>query len=133
MKRYALLASLVLSAVAVGPSITFAQQKTEDETIRKNLEGKRFIEKIGEHTRDSCDRANDLVITSTTDGDVVLRPGDTKYFRIRDQDAYTRSGGWYWKCGNALEKARIKGATLIKAVRSERGVTDWYSVTILKN
>jgi hypothetical protein len=113
--------------MSFGPSIVFA---TEDDEIKKGLANGKVIVKIGERTRDACDRANNITITSTTDGDVILKPGEEKYFQIKKTDDYTMSGGWYWKCGNSLERSRIKGATHIKAVRSERGVTDWYVVTI---
>ena len=88
------------------------------------------------HTRDACDRENDITITSTTDGDVTLLPGQTKYFQIKKFDGYTKSGGWYWKCGNTPEQSRLGGASgkvvdkpvVIKAIRKLNGVVDWYSV-----
>jgi hypothetical protein len=84
------------------------------------------------HTRDACDLENLVTITSTTDGNVELLPGETKYFRIRKFDSYTKSGGWYWKCGNSDEQSRIEnasqGLTAIKAMRTQRGVIDWYWV-----
>ena len=87
---------------------------------------------IEAHTRDSCDADDLITINSTTDGDVELLPGRTRYFRIRRFDSYTKSGGWYWKCGNTPEKSRIKLASInnkvIKAVRAEGGVVDWYRV-----
>jgi hypothetical protein len=85
------------------------------------------------HTRDSCDKENLVTITSTTDGDVELHPGRTRYFRIRKFDSYTKSGGWYWKCGNTDEQSRItwgsQRGVYIKAVRTGGGVIDWYSVS----
>ena len=92
--------------------------------------------KIMSHTRDSCDKENLITVTSTTDGDVLLNPGQTKYFQIRRFDSYTKSGGWYWKCGNTPEQSRIKGASedflgrsiVIKAIRKSNGVIDWYTV-----
>lgn len=84
------------------------------------------------HTRDSCDKEDLITITSTTDGDVELLPGQVRYFRIKKFDSYTKSGGWYWKCGNTEEQSRIEGAsqgkTVVKAMRTARGVVDWYWV-----
>jgi hypothetical protein len=89
--------------------------------------------RILNHTRDSCDKENLVTITSTTDGDVELLPGLTRYFRIKKFDGYTKSGGWYWKCGNTEEQSRItwgsQRGVYIKAVRTGRGVIDWYSVS----
>lgn len=89
--------------------------------------------RILNHTRDSCDKDDFITITSTTDGDVELLPGLTRYFRIKKFDSYTKSGGWYWKCGNTEEKSCIKWASergiFIKAVRTGSGVVDWYSVS----
>jgi hypothetical protein len=84
--------------------------------------------KVLDHTRDSCDRENTVTITSTTDGDVELLPGETRYFRIKKFDSYTKSGGWYWLCGNTEEQSRIQnasqGKTVVKAMRTSRGVID---------
>lgn len=84
------------------------------------------------HTRDSCDKEDLITITSTTDGNVELLPGQTRYFRIKKFDSYTKSGGWYWKCGNTEERSCItygsERGIVVKAVRSGRGVVDWYSV-----
>ncbi|MEK6282633.1 MAG: hypothetical protein AABN95_19915 [Acidobacteriota bacterium] len=99
---------------------------TVDEQFKEIGEG--HI-KVLSHTRDSCDKENHITITSTTDGDVVLIPGDTKYFKIKKFDGYTKSGGWYWKCGNTPEQSRIKGGSgVVKAIRKSNGVVDWYTV-----
>ena len=86
--------------------------------------------RILSHTRDSCDKENTVTITSTTDGDVELLPSETRYFRIKKFDSYTKSGGWYWKCGNTDEQSRIpsasQGKSVVKAIRTSRGVIDWY-------
>lgn len=109
------------------PSTTVAQ--TIDEKFKSVGEDRIQIE---EHTRDSCDIACDVVITTTTDGDVFLKPGKTKYFQIDKVDEYTRSGGWRWKCCKSPEQSRIRGATYIKAVRkNDTGAIDWYWVTLL--
>src|SRR5262245_26117179 len=126
MNRFATLVFIVC-ALGIGSSFAFAN---EDDDIKRGVANGRLIVKIGERTRGAWDPANNITITSTTDGNVILKPGEEKYFRIKQDDDYTRSGGWYWKCGNSLEKSRIRGATHIKAVRSDRGVTDWYAVTI---
>jgi hypothetical protein len=118
----------VLALVVLLSANPVARAETIDERFKKLGENKL---EVGDHTRDACDRANVVTITSTTDGDIQLRPGETKYFEIdKKKDGYTQSGGWYWKCGNSEEKARIRGATYIKAVRKENGVIDWYSVTL---
>lgn len=84
-----------------------------------------------EHTRDACDKSCDVTFTSTTDGEVVVKPGETKYFKIRKSDDYTRSGGYYWKCCNSAERSRIKGATYIKVVRKEdTGAFDQYWIEL---
>jgi hypothetical protein len=88
---------------------------------------------ILEHTRDACDQEDDITITSTTDGDVSLLPGQTKYFDVKRFDSFTKSGGWYWKCGNTPEKSRLPikhNRTFVKAIRKKNGVVDWYTVGI---
>jgi hypothetical protein len=102
-----------------------AAAQTVDEEFKQL--GEDAIEII-DHTRDACDKDDLVRITSTTDGSVTLRPGQVRYFRIRDIDDYTRSGGWYWRCGGSEERARIKGANYIKSIRKANGVIDWYKV-----
>src|SRR5260370_32602325 len=90
---------------------TLAQAETVDEVFRrKDADGK--LEVSG-HTRDACDRANDITITSATDGPIRVKPGETKYFKIKQVDDYTKSGGWRWRCGNSEERARISGAVYV--------------------
>jgi hypothetical protein len=91
--------------------------------------------RVLEHTRDACDRGSDIMVTSTIDGSVIIRPGETRYFQIKELDSYTFGGGWYWQCEEAFylyqkeERSRIKGARYIKAVRNaDTGAIDWYSV-----
>jgi hypothetical protein len=126
--RFAVLGISAALALLSGPRCL---AETVDEKIKKQIAAGAIEVKTQDHTRDACDRGNNITITSTTDGDVVLKPGEEKYFKIdKDKDDYTRSGGWYWKCGNTPEKARIKGATYIKAIRKENGVVDWYWVLV---
>src|SRR5262245_53816045 len=130
MVRFAL-ACFLLASVFSGLTRSDAPQVTVDQKIKKQEADGVIVIKVQEHTRDACDRGNDITIISATDRDVVLKPGGTKYFKInKDRGEYERSGGWYWRCGRTLERARIKGATYIKAVRNEQGVTDWYWVQI---
>lgn len=84
--------------------------------------------KVLESTRDACSRTNVVTVTSAVGGACEIRPGETKYFVIHARDEYTRSGGWYWRCGTSEEQSRLRGAAAIKVVRDARGVTDWYSV-----
>jgi hypothetical protein len=103
-----------------------ARADTIDEQFKKFNE-KQI--KIKDQTSDACDRANVVTITSTTDGKIDLRPGQTKYFKIaRDKDEFCRSGGWYWSCGGSKEQSRIPKADYIKAVRKDNGVIEWYWV-----
>jgi hypothetical protein len=125
MRRQIKVLVLFFGAIAM-MGVGLAQEP--DAKILDRLRNGRLNPVLGAHTRDACDRAQDIVITSTTEGNLILRRGETKFFRIREQDDYTRSGGWYWKCGNSLERARIRDAKFIKAVRNDRGVTDWYEV-----
>src|SRR5262245_4781917 len=128
MGRFAVVSGLAW-VVALAPSVASAE--TVDEKIKKQLRAGAIDIKIGEHTRDACDRRNNITVVAATDKDVVIKPGETKYFKInKDKGDYERSGGWYWMCGGSRERARIKGAIYIKAVRKENGVTDWYSVAI---
>lgn len=126
---------LVLVPVAVCLLVLIprpAPAETVDQKI-KRMEAAGAINIITkEKTTDACDKSNDVVFTSTTDGDVVVKPGETKYFKIdKDKDEYTRSGGYYWKCGNSPERSRIKGATYIKVIRkADTGAFDQYWVEI---
>src|SRR5262249_14339925 len=104
----------------------FAQTPKVDDDFRQKDAAGRL--EVLDHTRDACDRANDITITSATDGPMKVRPNETRYFKIRQVDAYTKSGGWRWRCGNSEERARISGAVYVKVVRNARGVIDWYSV-----
>ncbi len=113
-----LFTKFLLSATLVAAvTSSSARAETVDEKIKK-AEASDLIKIVTQdHTRDACDRGNNITITSTTDGDVVLKPGETKYFMIdKDKGDYERSGGWKWNCGATPERARIKGATYIKAV-----------------
>lgn len=106
----AAIAVLVLGCGAAGA-------QTVDARIRRMEAAGDIRIVVKEETRDACDRNCDVTFTSTTDGDVVVRPGETKYFKIDKRDDYTRSGGYYWKCCGTGERSRIKGATYIKVVR----------------
>ncbi len=121
-------ASLVASVFAILLLFgTTGRAQTVNERFKKL--GMDHIQ-IEDHTRDACDRGNDITITTTTDGKVVLKPGETKFFEIKKDDQYTRSGGWVFYCGNSEERARIRGSTYIMAVRKNNGVVDWFWVTI---
>jgi hypothetical protein len=72
-------------------------------------------DKITDHCRDT---SHDVTITTTTDGEFVLKAGDVKYFEIKKSDDYTRGGGWCWMCGSTGWRSKIGGATYIKAERS---------------
>jgi len=92
---------------------------TVDEKIKKGeADGTIEITTKG-NTHDACDKGCDVTFTSTTDGDVVVKPGETKYFEINKTDDFTRDGGFQWKCCGSSERSRIKGATYIKVVRKE--------------
>lgn len=125
MMRVGLIMGVLACFFAIGPSSL--QAETVDEKFKK-LKPDQI--KVKDHTRDACDKADDITVTSTTDGNVVIKPGDTKYFKIKKDDDYTRSGGFYFKCGGTGERARLKGATYIKAVRLDSGPVDWYRVEI---
>jgi hypothetical protein len=106
---------LVISAV---PGVATAE--TVDSFIKRKVAAGEFNVVIKEHTRDACDKSCNVTFTSTTDGNVVVRPGETKYFRRnKDIDDYTRSGGYYWKCCNTDERSRIRDSTFIMVVRKE--------------
>ena len=129
MTRLFLLSVAVGGMMALNSSMAIAE--TVDQRIKNAVDAGTIKIVIQDHTRDACDRGNDITITSATDPNVVVRPGKTTYFKInKDKGDYERSGGWRWKCGDSEERARIKGATYIKVIRNERGVTDWYWVLI---
>ena len=93
---------------------------TVDEKFKKL--GNNEIEVL-DHTRDACDKSH-IVRIFCTDGNVVLKPKETRYFKTRRTD-----GSWNWTCvSTVLERARISGAVYIKAVRKANGVIDWYKV-----
>jgi hypothetical protein len=105
---------------------------TVDERIRQGEADGTIRVLIKEHTRDACDKSHIVTFTSTTDGAVALKPGETKYFkRNKDVDDYTHSGGYYWKCGSERERSRIPNSTYIKVVRKEdTGAFDQYWVEL---
>lgn len=93
---------------------------TVDEEFKKL--GNDEIEVL-EHTRDACDKSHTVRI-SCSDGNITLKPNETRYFKTRRKD-----GSWMWTCvSDVLERARISGAVYIKAVRKANGVIDWYQV-----
>jgi hypothetical protein len=116
---------LLLSVISAHIFTSQAYAGTVDQEFKSA--GEDSIDII-DHTRESCDKGDNVTVMSTTDGGVILKPKRTKYFRIDDSDNYTKSGGWYWKCGNTPERSRISGANVIKAIRKANGVIDWYSV-----
>jgi hypothetical protein len=130
MGRFALLSGVVACIIAIAPTVASAE--TVDEKIKKGEAAGTIKIVTKENTRDACDKSCDVTFTSTTDGDVVVKPGETKYFkRNKDIDDYTRSGGYYWKCCNSAERSRIRGSTYIKVVRKEdTGAFDQYWVEI---
>lgn len=104
---------------------------TVDDDIKEGLKNGTVEVVKGGHTRDACDRADDIRVNHTTDGTVRVRTGETRFFKIDPgHNDYCKSGGWYWQCGNSLEETRIRGATTVMVVRSQRGITDWYAVTV---
>ena len=108
-------------------------KETEDQRLRR-LESAGEIQLVPlEHTADSCLKSCDVVFTSTTDGLVVVRAGESRYFRIdKQRDEYTASGGYYWTCCGSPERSRITGATYIKVTRNEEtGMMDQYRVEIV--
>lgn len=122
---------LLIVCALVAMNGMFSQTTVDARLKKKEADGViRIITR--EHTRDACDKSCDVTFTSTTDGNVVVRPGETKYFKIhKDMDDYTRSGGYYWKCCNTAERSRISGATYIKVVRkADTGAFDQYWVEI---
>jgi len=148
MLRHALAWALLLgigvlnSMTAVAADRKVAEDKkkeTVDEKL-KRMEANNDITIVTKgHTHDGCNKPANLTFTSTTDGDVVVKLGETKYFKIdkekyankdKDKDAYVKDGGFFWKCGDSEEKSRIKGATYIKIVRTTEGEFDSYWVEI---
>lgn len=128
--KHAILKNILLSTALLAihsPAIA----DTVDERFKKLDPNKISID---EQTSDSCRfegaKVQRVLITSTTDGEIELKPGETKYFRIKKIGDWTRSGGWYFKCEGSDEQARMKGAEYVKAVRSaETGEVTWYRVT----
>lgn len=128
---YCLTLVVAISACMAGPLPSNQRAETVDQRIRRMEAAGEVTITTREHTRDACSRTCDVTFTSTTDGDVVVRPGETKYFKIRKSDDYTRSGGYYWKCCTSDERSRIKGSTYIKVVRkADTGAFDQYWVEI---
>ncbi len=136
MTRSAFVVALFAGLLLLPASQALSQEKkkkkeTVDDRIRR-MEGAGEIAVITrEHTRDACSKVCAVTFTSTTDGDVVVMPGETKYFKIDKKDDYTRSGGYYWRCCDSPERSRIKGATYIKVVRNaDTGAFDQYWVEL---
>jgi hypothetical protein len=127
MYRSTLLSTAVACIISLTPSLATAE--TVDEQLRKlDAQGKL---RVMEQTTDACDKNCPVTFTSTTDGDVVVQPGETKYFKIKPIDDYTRGGGYYWKCCGSQERSRMKGSVYIKVMRrANTGAFDQYWVTI---
>lgn len=127
MNQFGWATSLAAGVLAV------ALPELSAQTLDQLLNDKALIMVEVERTRDACDRSNDITITSALGGNVVVRKSETRLFEIdRNKDDYTRSGGWYWKCGESLERSRIRGARYIKVIRNERGLTDWICIEFRK-
>jgi hypothetical protein len=88
--------------------------------------------RVVDQTTDACDKNDKLTFTSTTDGNVVVAPGQTKFIRIKPTDDYTREGGYYWKCGTSNEKSRLNDALYVEVQRkSQTGAFEQSHVEIV--
>jgi hypothetical protein len=129
MNRTGIVSVLAACVLALTPRAASAE--TVDERIKRMEAAGELRVVVKERTTDACDKSCVVTFTSTTDGNVEVRPGETKYFKIDKRNDYTKSGGYYWKCCNSLERSRIRGATYIKVVRrADTGAFDQYWVEI---
>ncbi len=120
-----------LAAIFIGLSAVTASAETVDARIKRMEAAGEITISTKEKTTDACDKSCDVTFTTTTDGNVVVKPGETKYFKINKTDDYTRDGGFRWNCCNTGEKSRIKGSTYIKIVRkADTGAFDSYWVEV---
>lgn len=90
-----------------------ANAGTVDQWFKQHPSDFRVIDQ----TTDACDKNNRVTFTSTTDGNVVVAPGETKFFRIKSTDDYTREGGYYWKCDTSNEQSRLNDALYVEVQR----------------
>ena len=117
----AVLATMVLA----GGIISSASAASVDERWKALPQDKIRVE---ETTKDQCRNCGDAVtIKSATDGDVKLACGEIKYFDVSSQN-----GEWKWYCGGSGERARMAGASVVRASRvRETGEITWEKVTFL--
>lgn len=110
-----------------------AEPTTVDAQIRQGVQdGTLTVTEVrGQRTQEVCNRAKNVTILSTTDGEVALGKDETKYFRIKPVDPFTKAGGWYWKCGTSLQWTILEGSEVVKAVRGPTGV-EWRQVAVTK-
>ena len=128
MLRFALAFMLATAGLSVASPLS---KETVDERIKRMEAAGEITIVTKEKTTDACDKSCDVTFTTTTDSDVVVKAGETKYFKIDKTDDYTKDGGFRWKCCNSSEKSRIKGSTYIKIVRkSDTGAFDSYWVEL---
>jgi len=83
------------------------------------------------NTTDACDKNNDLKF-ETAYGDLIVKAGETKYFKVRKDDDYGRSGGYKWHCAGSNDKSRLDGALYIKVVRkADTGAFQQFKIDII--
>lgn len=123
------------------------QDKIVDPMLARALEGEGPY-MFAEHAISQTGSAGDLVITSTRNATgkpqkLRIRSGTTAIFRAdTSRDEFTKSGGWYWRCGETEGKARFgderpfsssnpAGGTgpLIRVVYQNDGTVHWYRLT----
>lgn len=136
--------------VSVTPTSS-AKDQPQEQAVDQMLKNARngigafmFIE----HATSKTESRDDLVITSArgvngTPQQVRIRPGTTTIFRAdASRDDFTRSGGWYWRCGETEGQARFKTETqdnwpnsppgagaLIRVVYQKDGTVHWYRLS----
>src|SRR5262245_57545644 len=117
--------TFLLALVLLLPAVAFAD--AEDD-IKAGLKLKKF-RATDDKRRDTASPIANLVVLTTTDGPMTVKPGQVRYFQIKkDHDVFTKDGGWYWKCAGSPGKTRLKGAEYIKVDRDYKGNITWTKI-----
>ena len=133
------LAFITLNAVLVFVPSAGAQGEVDTEKALKVdtycKENPDKVRLLDEDTLERCRGGQSFVIHGR-DGDISIKPGQTRYFCIPEDDSnadkaeWIRSGGWYWHCGGSEERSRMAGSKYIKAVRYDDGSVRFFKVAI---
>jgi hypothetical protein len=98
---YTLLIGMSLHCSALGQSV--------DDRLKGHAQTVQFIR------AESCDGKCAIVVSSTADGDVIIRPGETKYIKLNSSDCT-------WNCCNNTNHTALQPG-IIQVKRDGNNIT----------